>query len=49
MCGGEEQNDIAVLAVNFWGTIHETIYQDFFHVCTGVPRARHDIPSEFLT
>lgn len=47
MCGGGAQNDIAVLAVDFRGTIHETIHQNFFHICTGLSRARHDIPSEF--
>ena len=47
MCGGEAQNDIAVLGVDFRGIIHETIHQNFFHIRTGLPRARHDIPSEF--
>ncbi len=48
MCGGEVQNDIAVLVVNFLDDAHETIHQNFFNVCTSVSCARHDIPSEFL-
>ena len=48
MYGGEAQNDIAVLVVNFRDDAHETIHQNFFNVCTSVSCAGYDIPSEFL-
>ncbi len=47
MYGGEAQNDIAVLVVNFRDDAHETIHQNFFNVCTSVSCTRHDIPGEF--
>ena len=47
MYGGEAQNDIAVLGVDFRGIIHETIHQNFFNVCPSVSCTRHDIPGEF--
>ena len=47
MCGGEAQNDIAVLGVDFRGIIHETIHQNFFNVCTSLSCARYDVPGEF--